>query len=130
MASIKDAQQIVQSLKERVEQLQEEVSSGEMDFSAVVKFADEIGEAADRVAMTFQKVNDAFEQQGEEGENGNGGGQSLTEALSPRSVSDGADSMSREELYERARKADIPGRSEMSKDQLVRALKRAGEKIG
>ena len=127
MASIKDAKQLVEGLSQRVAELEQEVN-GDMDFSAVVKLSDAIGEAADQVAVTFQRVNDAFEQQGN-GENGNGG--SITEALSPGSrAQDGAESLSREDLYERARKADIPGRSEMSKDELVRALKKAGEKIG
>ena len=34
--------------------------------------------------------------------------------------------LSKEELYERAQELDIPGRSSMSKAQLVRALERAG----
>jgi DNA end-binding protein Ku len=38
---------------------------------------------------------------------------------------DGLEQLSREELYERAKDADIPGRSQMSKDELVRALQRA-----
>ena len=33
--------------------------------------------------------------------------------------------LSREELYELAKKADIPGRSDMSKKQLVKALEQA-----
>jgi len=33
--------------------------------------------------------------------------------------------LSKEELYERAKKADIPGRSDMSKEELVKALQRA-----
>jgi hypothetical protein len=33
--------------------------------------------------------------------------------------------MSKEELYELAKEADIPGRSEMSKKELVKALKAA-----
>jgi DNA end-binding protein Ku len=35
------------------------------------------------------------------------------------------DSLSKEELYERAKGADIPGRSDMSKDELVKALQQA-----
>jgi len=35
------------------------------------------------------------------------------------------DSLTREELYELAREADIPGRSDMSKKDLVKALRRA-----
>jgi DNA end-binding protein Ku len=37
---------------------------------------------------------------------------------------DGLAGLSREELYERAKKADIPGRSQMSKEELVEALSR------
>jgi Rho termination factor-like protein len=33
--------------------------------------------------------------------------------------------LTRDELYERAKEADLPGRSEMTKDDLVEALRRA-----
>jgi DNA end-binding protein Ku len=42
-----------------------------------------------------------------------------------RSGGDRLDGLSKEELYELARKADLPGRSDMSKDELVEALKAA-----
>lgn len=42
-----------------------------------------------------------------------------------RSSHDGLDDLSREELYERARAADVPGRSKMSREELVQALERA-----
>jgi len=51
-----------------------------------------------------------------------GGGGGRRARREPR---DGLANLSREELYERAKKADIPGRSQMSKDELVRALSRA-----
>jgi DNA end-binding protein Ku len=35
---------------------------------------------------------------------------------------DGLDDLSRDELYERAQKADVPGRASMSREELVRAL--------
>jgi hypothetical protein len=35
------------------------------------------------------------------------------------------ESMTKDELYERARKADIPGRSDMTKDELIKALRSA-----
>jgi DNA end-binding protein Ku len=38
---------------------------------------------------------------------------------------DGLDGLSRSELYERAQALDIPGRSSMSKEQLIRAIERA-----
>jgi DNA end-binding protein Ku len=44
---------------------------------------------------------------------------------SPRSGSDGLEGMSKEELYSLARERDIPGRSDMSKDELVEALRAA-----
>jgi DNA end-binding protein Ku len=51
---------------------------------------------------------------------------SLAEATGKQSTADGGDGLaglSREELYERAQKQDVPGRSSMSKDELVDALK-------
>jgi hypothetical protein len=134
MASLKDAQQLADELRSRADALHKELTDGEVDFSAIVRLADDVGETADRVAATFQRVNDAFEQEGDQGDSGRGG-QSLTDALSPgsrgrQSGSTSCDSVSREELYEQAKKADIPGRSEMSKDELERALKKAGAKVG
>ena len=49
---------------------------------------------------------------GENGSNGNGGGHSLS-------------AKTRTELYEMAKKKDIPGRSSMSKQQLAKALREA-----
>jgi len=45
-----------------------------------------------------------------------------------RSRTDGLDRLTKEELYQRAQEADIQGRSEMSKDELVRALQRNGSR--
>ena len=134
MASMKDAQQLTEELRTRADELHGELTDGEVDFKKITQLADQLGAAADRVATTFQRVDDAFDQSddGESGESGNGG-QSLTDALQPgakgQDSSEGDEGPSREELYELAKKADIPGRSEMSKNQLRRALKRAGEKV-
>jgi hypothetical protein len=38
---------------------------------------------------------------------------------------DGLEGLSREELYELAKEADLPGRSDMTKDELLEALKAA-----
>jgi Rho termination factor, N-terminal domain len=38
---------------------------------------------------------------------------------------DSLESMTKDELYKRAQEADIPGRSDMTKDELVRALRSA-----
>jgi hypothetical protein len=45
-------------------------------------------------------------------------------AAVPKRVSPDLDDLTKDELYRRAQKADIAGRSEMTKDELVRALKR------
>jgi predicted nuclease with TOPRIM domain len=131
MASMKDAQQLTEELRTRADELHGELTDGEIDFEKITRLADQLGAAADRVATTFQRINDAFDESEEGGESGNG--QSLTDALSPgakgQESSEGGEGPSREELYELAKKADIPGRSEMSKNQLERALKRAGEKV-
>jgi ABC-type transporter Mla subunit MlaD len=127
MASMRDAQQLVEELRNRANELHSEFTDGEVDFKKIVQLSDEVGAAADRVATTFQRVNDAFE--GQEGD-GDGSVQELTEALSPARARQGSQAdVSREELYERAKKADIPGRSEMSKEELVDALEKAGAKV-
>ena len=42
-----------------------------------------------------------------------------------RAARDGLDGLSKDELYERAKQVDIPGRADMSKDELIEALKAA-----
>ena len=42
---------------------------------------------------------------------------------SPAPGGDRLESLTKDELYDRARAAEIPGRSEMSKEELVRALR-------
>lgn len=129
MASLKDAQQLTEDLRNRADELHSSLTDSDIDFAAAVQLADEVGAAADRVAVTFQKVNDALEHHGEESD---GGGESMDEDLSPkgrrqRRKSEVDDSMSREELLERAEKAEIAGRHQMSKEDLVKALNSAGE---
>jgi DNA end-binding protein Ku len=42
-----------------------------------------------------------------------------------RAPRDGLEKLSKDDLYERAKRADIPGRADMSKDELIEALKAA-----
>jgi DNA end-binding protein Ku len=48
--------------------------------------------------------------------------QASIERSGARSNGDGLEQMSKDELYERAKAADVPGRSDMSKEELVEAL--------
>lgn len=59
--------------------------------------------------------------------------ESLKEAAKPRgrhakgkAAGKPGEELSKEELYERAKEADIPGRSHMSKEELAKALQKAG----
>jgi hypothetical protein len=135
MASLKDAQRLTEDLRSRAEELHNQVMDGDVELPALVRLADELGGAADRVAATFDKVNDALEQaeEGEEGEEGKAeDGEErepaprpeLAEALAPASrdqeIAEPAGvPTSREELYERAEKVDIeiPGEPEVSDDE-------------
>jgi len=49
-------------------------------------------------------------------------GSDKRESKGPARSGDGLDALSREELYERAQAEDVPGRSKMSKDELIAAL--------
>ncbi|TMM34702.1 MAG: hypothetical protein E6F93_02695 [Actinobacteria bacterium] len=51
------------------------------------------------------------------------GREELTDIASRLRPTNPLEDLTREELYERAQAADIPGRSEMSKQQLVDALR-------
>jgi hypothetical protein len=127
MASLKDAQRLTEDLRSRAEELHTQVVDGEVDLSSVVRLADELGGAADRVATTFDKVNDALEHaedpQAAEGEDGGPAEpRELQEALSPASRDEQGPAAgvptTREELYQRAEKAniEIPGEPEVSND--------------
>lgn len=122
MASIKDAQRITDELRTRADELHNQVVDGEVDLATIVQLADELGAAADRVAATFDKVNDALEQRGEDGERR--GRRDLAKDLSPARLEDqGSDDaeeeMSEDELYERAKNVDIeiPGQPHVSQDE-------------
>ncbi len=49
----------------------------------------------------------------------------LDQAPLNRARASNLEDMTKDELYERAQKADIPGRSDMTKDELIKALRSA-----
>jgi hypothetical protein len=124
MASLKDPQRMTENLRTRADELHTQVVDGEADLATIVRLADELGGAADRVATTFDKVNEALEQQGEEGEGGEARpSRELAAALTPASAgeqdSESGEARSSERIYRRAREADIeiPGQAGMSRDE-------------
>jgi hypothetical protein len=70
MASLKDTEQITQRLEELVDELRSELGNGNVDFEKLVAVADELSEAADGLAETFNSVNDALSQRLEQVKSG------------------------------------------------------------
>jgi len=72
MASLKDTEQLAQQLEEIVGRLRSELTNGNVDFSKLVSIADELSEAADGLAETFNSVNDTLMQRLEQVKSGGG----------------------------------------------------------
>jgi cation transport regulator ChaB len=89
-------------------------------------------ERAHRVAFSalkhsFKKVGDHWEPKSKKGPSDPQAAKSGAAARRSRTPTAGGKDVgtTKQELMEEARKRDIPGRSRMSKDQLLRALRRA-----
>ena len=90
------------------------------------------GERAHRTAWSavkhsFEKVGDHWEEKDEKGPSDPQAAKGAPEALrNPSETFGGVDveGSSKEELYERAREVDVQGRSDMSKEDLARAVAR------
>jgi hypothetical protein len=132
MASLKDAEQLTKRLQERTAALHDSLTSDGVDFGELVELADEIGASADKLAATFAEMDEVLARTlgGRDGEGGKGE-EGLTEALSPRRATEAArqaperrsdEEPTKEELLERAKELDLAGRSEMSKDDLKKAV--------
>ena len=72
MASLKDTEQLTQHLEDLVGELRSELGNGEVDFEKLVALADELSEAADGLAETFNSVNETLMQRLEEVKSGRG----------------------------------------------------------
>ena len=72
MASLKDTEQLTSRLEDLVSELRSELNGG-LDFQKVVSLSDELSEAADGVAETFNSLNDTLMQGLERVKNGGGG---------------------------------------------------------
>ncbi len=72
MASLKDTEQLADSLERLVDQLRSELSNGTVDFDKLVGVADELSEEADHLAETFSSVNETLMQRLQEAKSGSG----------------------------------------------------------
>lgn len=93
----------------RVLELIEQKAAGE---SVVTETPEEPPQVIDLMAALERSVNEAKGRRTAGGGDGRAG-----------SAGDGLGDMTREELYEEAQRRDVPGRSKMSKDELVEALR-------
>jgi cation transport regulator ChaB len=101
--------------------------------SAVESYGE--GERAARTAYaavkhSFEKVGDHWEPKDERGPSDAQAARSTAEgSQQPRETAGGVDAnASKKHLYELARRLDVPGRSSMSKDELVEALDKANRR--
>jgi cation transport regulator ChaB len=101
--------------------------------SAVESYGE--GERAARTAYaavkhSFEKVGDHWEPKDERGPSDAQAARSTAEgSQQPRKTAGGVDAnASKKHLYELARRLDVPGRSSMSKDELVEALDKANRR--
>ncbi|HEV2773358.1 MAG TPA: ChaB family protein [Thermoleophilaceae bacterium] len=92
------------------------------------------GERAHRTAYSalkhsFEKVGDHWEEKEEKGPSDPQAAKGAPEALEDPSETFGGvdvEGSTKEELYERAKQVDVQGRSDMSKEELARAVGRKG----
>ena len=128
MASLRQTETVIDEMEQLLDRLRKELK-GDADFGTIVDVADEIAEAADRLASQFNDANQALSGllDSAVGAAEEAGGE-LAEALSPRrgdsrsSDERDADQPTKEELLEQARKANIAGRSAMTKEELQEAI--------
>jgi len=92
------------------------------------------GERAHRTAYSalkhsFEKVGDHWEEKDEKGPSDPQAAKGAPEALEKPSETFGGvdvEGSTKEKLYERAKQVDVQGRSDMSKEELARAVARKG----
>jgi DNA end-binding protein Ku len=97
----------------RVLELIEQKAAGE---AVVTETPEETPQVIDLMAALERSVNEAKGRR-------DGGAESSDGASGRTTSDDGFEEMTREELYEQAQRRGVPGRSKMSKDELVDALR-------
>jgi hypothetical protein len=137
MATIRDAAQVAQQLQELAGRLHSELTDGDVDFTAMTRLADDLGESADRLASAFAAMDEALmqrlpgqggEREAREGDEGRGGRRQRQRQRRQEPAQRGGDdedSETKDELLERAKQVGIEGRSAMSKEELRKAVEAA-----
>jgi hypothetical protein len=62
MASLKDATAVTSQVNDLIEQLGQELTEGDGDFSRLTELADSVSQQADRLASAFAAMDDALNQ--------------------------------------------------------------------
>jgi hypothetical protein len=62
MASLKDATAVTSQVNDLIEQLGQELTNGDGDFSRLTELADSISEQADKLASAFAAMDEALTQ--------------------------------------------------------------------
>ena len=128
MAALTDIKRLTESLVAKAQETHEAVAGGDFDFAQITQLADGVGQQADRLATLVQQLDDVLAQRLESPVAGEGeSAEELTADLSPAKRQGGSngrsvDDSTREELYERAKRMGVQGRSEMTKDELAEAV--------
>ena len=133
MAGLRDVAESARRLGELARELHAESTSRDGDFGRMAELADVAGESADALADTFTRIDGlltALAEGREAAAQPAPAGEDLVEALSPRgrprapARDENDEGLTKDELYARARVAGIPGRSKMSREELIEALRR------
>jgi hypothetical protein len=118
---------VTAQLLERVEGLARTVDDEASDLAEIVRLADAVGEFADAVAEIYRDIDQRLEgglQAGSDGGDDAPGSRQHEEPGREQGGQNGqsAEGVTKEELLERAREVDVPGRSSMTKDELTEAV--------
>jgi hypothetical protein len=109
---------VTTKLRERVDRLVAAVE-GDADFAEVARLADAVGELTDTVAEIYIDLEQTLLR------GLHGGPQAEDAEQRPQQADENgssADDVTKEELLERAREVNVPGRSSMSKEELAQAV--------
>jgi hypothetical protein len=118
---------VTRQLRERVDGLVTAVDDEGSDLAEIVRRADAVGELADAVAEIYRDIDERLERGLDDGsgpDDEDAPSQQEAESRRERGGQNGesTEDVTKEELLERAREVEVPGRSSMTKDELTQAV--------